>query len=118
MCFELPWPDKRLSPNARQHWVAKSRAIKTARITAAWMAQIERVDLPITADSITATVTFFPPDSRRRDTDNMLASCKAYFDGIAPVIGMDDSRWDFVLKRGEVRKGGAVRVQITSGTAS
>jgi hypothetical protein len=97
----LPWPDKRLSPNARLFW-AKVKPVKAkaredaayatyaamnagARDVRAWFA---RDDGPIAV-----TVTFFPPDARHRDDDNMIASLKSARDGIADALGVNDRRF-------------------------
>jgi hypothetical protein len=29
--FYLPWPDKKMSPNAREHWAALARVKKAAK---------------------------------------------------------------------------------------
>jgi hypothetical protein len=36
-------------------------------------------------------LAFFLPDARHRDDDNLAASCKAYRDGIADGLKVDDS---------------------------
>lgn len=112
--ISLPWPSSDLSPNARLHWAAKARAVKQARSLAAWEAaasrQFERLK---GAERLSARLTFSPPDERRRDTDNMLASAKPYIDGIADVIGVDDSKWSISLHRSGPVKGGAVQVQVS-----
>lgn len=59
-------------------------------------------------------IDFYPPDRRRRDDDGLLASCKAYRDGIADALGIDDRRFvSHPYLRDEVVKGGEVRVRIT-----
>jgi crossover junction endodeoxyribonuclease RusA len=58
-------------------------------------------------------VTFQPPDKRRRDRDNLQASLKAHFDGIADALGVNDSLFVPTYAIGEPVKGGAVRVEIT-----
>jgi Holliday junction resolvase RusA-like endonuclease len=62
--------------------------------------------------NIKAVFTFHPPDRRRRDLDNLLASCKPMIDGIADTIGRDDSTWQIELRKAEIRKGGAVRIEL------
>jgi len=57
-------------------------------------------------------ITFHPPDMRRRDLDNMLASIKSQLDGIADVIGVDDSMWGLTILRGDVAKGGCVCIEV------
>lgn len=111
--IELPWPDHRLSPNARLHWAEKARAVKQARSMSAWEAVANRsLERCKGAERLSVGVTFNPPDERRRDTDNMLASIKPYLDGIVDVVGVDDSRWAISLQRSEPVKGGRVVVEI------
>lgn len=111
----LPWPDRGLSPNARVHWAKKAKAAKSARRAAAWHAKAagwHNVEWP---DSrLHLWVDVFPPSKRRFDVDNLVASMKASFDGIADAIGIDDSL--FVPHpdlKDEVRKGGEIRIRIT-----
>jgi crossover junction endodeoxyribonuclease RusA len=108
---ELPWPSRDLHPNARVHWGRKAKAVKTARTDAAWMARASGLK-KMAADALSVTAVFLPPDNRQRDTDGMLASCKAYLDGIADVVGVDDSRWNINIRREEPRKPGSVRIEI------
>lgn len=118
MLITLPWPDKRLSPNARVHWADKGRAAATARNTAHWLvvnAKALRVNADafrLKTEAVRASITFHPPDKRPRDLDNMLASCKAYLDGISEAISIDDSKWEIAMRKAEVRKGGAVVVEL------
>lgn len=58
-------------------------------------------------------VRFCPPDRKRRDVDNMLASIKSGLDGVADAIGQDDSQWQtHTITRGPVEDGGAVYVEL------
>lgn len=58
-------------------------------------------------------ITFCPPDKRRRDLDNMLASFKQGIDAIAETMGVDDYGFGFTIIRGQPVKGGIVRITIT-----
>ena len=59
------------------------------------------------------TLTFCPPDKRRRDRDNLLASMKSDLDGVAQALGLDDQYFDpITLQRGEPVKGGCVLVEV------
>jgi crossover junction endodeoxyribonuclease RusA len=109
--IDLPWPDRRLSPNARVHWSAKASATKKARVDAAWLAREAGLQA-MTADAIKATIIFSPKTARAYDLDNALASLKPAIDGIAAVVGVDDSRWDFELCRGIPTKGGRVKIVL------
>ena len=59
------------------------------------------------------TLCFCPPDRRRRDLDNLLASFKQGIDAISEAMGVDDSKFSYTLTRGEPVKGGVVQVTIT-----
>lgn len=113
MRVQLPWPDKALSPNARMHHMAKAKIKKAAR-KAGYYATRETLEYArlLGNDALHLSVVFNPPDKHRRDLDNMLASCKSHFDGIADCLVVDDSKWEISMKRGEPIKGGAVIVEI------
>jgi Holliday junction resolvase RusA-like endonuclease len=91
----LPWPDKRLSPNARLGWRGALRVKRSAKNEAVieTLRQVGGNGFRFFDGAIKATITFYPPDKRRRDRDNMVASFKAYQDGIAYATAADDSRW-------------------------
>ena len=94
----LAWPDPILSPNARTHWAPQARAKKKAREDAAWET-IRQVPLEARQriaegnGPIPMRITFIPPDKRRRDRDNMIASLKAASDGIADGLKVNDARF-------------------------
>jgi len=116
----LPWHDRKLSPNARVHHFVLARAKKKAKSDANILAFLayREIGRPQLIAPITVSITFHPPDNRRRDLDNMLASNKAALDGIAAAIGVDDSLWRLSLSRGDVVKSGKVVVQITPAAVS
>ena len=109
MSISLPWPPKELSPNARVDRRAATSRRRAYRDAGFWLAH--KASLPIEAGS-RLVLTFHPPDNRRRDLDNMLASIKSGLDGIAQASGCDDSGWSLTLERGEPVKGGAVIVRV------
>lgn len=114
MIITLPWPDKRLSPNARLHWRKRVGPKQAAKIAAGWAtvaAKVHRDDLPLEGP-IPITVTFYAPDNRRRDMDNLIASLKAAQDGIADALGVDDHRFEPSYRRGEPCKPGRVEIEI------
>ena len=97
----LPLPDRCLSPNARTHWAVKSKAAKRQHAVAycetAEVLQWPGVSLGTMPNQrFTPDQTFgvrcrwFFRDRRRRDADNLLASMKHAFDGIAEALGVDD----------------------------
>ena len=114
--IELPWPAKELSPNARPHWAPLAKAKKEARHAAKIMTLVEMVTFLNYPESKTGRIklrwTFCPPTRRAYDDDNLESSCKAYRDGIADALGIDDSRFKATKRTGEVVKGGKIIVSI------
>ena len=82
----LPLPAKQLSPNARVCWQAKARAVKQYRSISFFVSQ----RFPSRWKAAEVESVFFFRDRRRRDRDNLLASLKAAFDGIASAGIVDD----------------------------
>lgn len=108
----LPWPPKQLNPNQRVHWTKKSSAAKKYRRMChllALQAGIKAADAAVLVD-----ITFCPPDRRKRDDDNCLASFKSGRDGLADAMGIDDNSFSTAFRMGEPVSGGAVRVRISS----
>lgn len=91
MKIVLSLPAKQLSPNWRGHWRPKSQVTRQARkkamlATLAMLHPGKKFEDRIYRYSL----EFFFPDLRKRDDDNALASTKAYRDGIADAMGIDD----------------------------
>lgn len=114
----LPWPSKDLSPNARVHFRVKAKATKAARQTAivlaheaGWRAlELPEGRLDLWIDCYQA------PGKKLPDDDNMIGRCKAYRDGIAQVLGIDDKRFkSHPDVKDERRPGGQVVMRITGG---
>lgn len=111
MKLTLPWPPSNLSPNARQHFMALARAKKRYRQACAWTA-VSQGARRLDADRLDVSLTFVPPDRRHRDGDNCLAAMKSGLDGLADVLGVDDSRWRISFELA-AEVGGMVRVEVT-----
>lgn len=70
---------------------------------------VGRIDAP----ELAVCLVFVPPDRRHRDLDNCIASIKAGLDGLADVLGVDDSRWTLrAAIASEPVALGAVRVEV------
>ena len=85
LTVRLPLPPPRLSPNARSHWRPKARATRSYRTAAAFYGRHALASAGIDGGWTSAEVQaeFFFPTTHRRDADNLLASLKAAFDGLA-----------------------------------
>lgn len=109
----LPWPPKDLSPNARVHWLKKSKSAKAYRKACWALCKEAKITAPKDGP-IHLWIDFYPPDRRKRDDDNMIANFKSGRDGIADALGVDDNRFIcHPLVRDEV--GGMVKFRITEG---
>lgn len=108
--FVLPWPPKGLSPNARLHWAALSKLKKQYR--EACRLQVLAQGAQPMEGCLRVQLEFVPPDRRKRDWDNLVASMKAGLDGLADALQVDDSQ--FVLSFHVVRDqiAGLVRVYV------
>lgn len=111
----LPWPPSILSPNARAHWSAKSKAAKAYRTLCGWHTKSGNVVIDWEG-TVHMWITFYPPDKRHRDDDNCVSSFKNGRDGIADALGINDKRFRIhPWLSTETVKGGAVRVAFTNG---
>ena len=108
--IQLPWPDKRLSPNSRDKW-GKIKATKEARHIGkinALTSPTAPPDLMLFKDQKISYI-FHPPTKRRMDDDNALSMMKPYRDGIAYAYNIDDSRFHTQpAEWGDVTPGGKV----------
>ena len=119
MVITLPWPDKRLSPNARTHWAVLAKVKKLARKDACILATVaiplkDKREIAAQEGRIEIEVRFYPPDARLRDDDNCVASFKAARDGIADALGVDDCRFRPTYYFMDPAKPGKIEVVIHS----
>ncbi len=113
MIIVLPWPDRKLSPNARAHWRVTSHAKKKARRDAAFLTLEALQGRKIASDGpLPFRVTFYPPDKRLRDDDNMVGSFKASRDGIADALAVDDRRFQPEYHFADPAKPGRIEVEL------
>lgn len=107
LTLRLDFPSRELQPNGRPNRYAKADAVRAYRYDA--KAEAKRVmgttyrpgDFPLRTP-VKADVTFVVTDDRRHDTDNLIASIKAGWDGMvdARLLLDDHSK---VLTWGEPR---------------
>lgn len=108
----FPWPPKELSPNARLHFMKVARVKKQYRAACRVLALAAGVNAMAGTDRLHVELTFYPPDRRPRDQDNMLAAMKSGLDGLADAIGLDDRKFKTTFQVAD-QIGGMVKVQIT-----
>lgn len=118
MIVTLPWPDKRLSPNARLHWKARVGPKQAARIAAGWAVyaatgfHATKAAMQANEAPIPVEIRFYPPDRRHRDDDNMIGAFKAHRDGLADALGVNDRRFRPVYIFEAPEKPGRVEVRF------
>jgi len=109
----MPWPKKALWQNARVHWAQRAHAVKSYRDVAYRLALHANLHKhPDPAPML--MFSFHPPDNRRRDLHNMMATQKASIDGIADAMRVDDRLFlcNWPMTWGKVIKGGAVYITV------
>ena len=110
--IRLPWPPKALSPNSRKAHRYSTKERQRYK-SAASAAALEAGFRDLKFETVHLRITFNAPDARRRDLDNMLAHIKSGIDGISQAIGIDDSRFEYTIRRGEYdRPNGSVDIEI------
>lgn len=111
---ELPFPPKELSPNSRLHWATVSRAKRKYRSTAGMLSKLASRDFKAEGRQ-RLDFTFYPPQNRAYDRDNLIARMKAAIDGIADGLGVNDKLFDIGnIDIAPKVPGGSVRVHITA----
>ena len=109
----LPYPNPALMPNRKHghHWAATQQAKAKARQEAYLLSG----SLNYTGGGL--KITFYTPDNRKRDLDNLLAAMKPALDGMAQAIGVDDALFRPLLidkVKAENRKDARVEIELLS----
>lgn len=110
----LPFPAKILWPNGRGHYHAKNREFQKHKQWAyhATMAALPRC-FKHNGEPIKLRVTVTPKTAHPIDADNTIASLKAYFDGIALALKVDDRCFAVPeITFGSPKKPGGVEVAL------
>lgn len=114
--FTLPWPQSKLSPNARVHWSTLAKAKKEYR-SACWLTALDqqrgwRPELP--EGPLLVELEFVPPQRRSYDRDNLISRMKAGLDGLCDALKVDDKKFTTLTARVNAEQiGGFVRVRIS-----
>ncbi len=120
--ISLPIPDRALSPNAgrgQSRWAAikKSRIVKEHRNRARlrFLSEMSRMGIAaIPADRVAGySLDHYFKTAAFRDDDNADGACKAYRDGIADALGIDDRHLRKTRLSSIQKDKDAPRVEIT-----
>ena len=111
--IQLPWPDPKLSPNARLHWAIVYRAKAAYRDNCWAMARAQNVPQLEEKVQYKIELRFVPPDRRQYDRDNLVARMKAGLDGLADALFIDDKQFaELTASVSADSVGGFVEVRI------
>lgn len=118
LTIALPIPHSDVSPNARRgesKWaaVAKSRKVKAHRLSAYTALRIALRNHKLNTKWAGYSLAFFFKTSAFRDDDNADGSCKAYRDGFAQALRMDDKRLRKLQLSTQAKDAHFPRVEIT-----
>lgn len=94
----LPLPNAKLSPNGHWHWRTKAPLTKEHRLLACMTATQARLKYGCKITGVESVKVVYDvsgkrvvnPGYRPHDFDNALGVCKAYLDGIADGLGVND----------------------------
>jgi hypothetical protein len=106
----LPFPSSSLSGHNSGSWYGKSSIVSKHREWAKNATLAAKIAPPAEGD-IAISVTFYPPD-RRGDRINFPNRMKAYFDGIADALKVNDSRFVPSYRFAGPAKPGSVIVEV------
>jgi len=94
MELDLPWFPSILSPNSRAHWARKIEPRARYRLDCYMLTlgylNARRDWRPSPDCPLPCRITFYPPDKRHRDDDNMISGFKSGRDGMADALGIND----------------------------
>lgn len=112
--LELSFPAKILWPNGRGHWATKHKATAKAKSEAFYAL---KATIPPcfehNGDPIKWYVTFHPKTAHEIDIDNAAASLKAFQDGFALALQVNDKIFERpTINFGKPVKGGKVIVSF------
>lgn len=115
MILDLPFPAKILWPNGRGHHMTRHKAAKKHKGWARAAALAERRNAPA-GDRLRLVATIHPkPAGPAPDKDNSSAALKAYQDGIAWALGVDDRHFaEPEIRFADRVKGGRFVIEVVA----
>lgn len=114
--LELPWYPRELGGNHRGHWTKRERPRTSYKLdcymlTKGYLAN-RREWRPSPDCPLPVKVTFYPPDRRHRDDDNMIHGFKHGRDSMADALGINDRMLRPEYHFAEPVKGGLITVEM------
>lgn len=112
MRITFPWFLKELKPNWSGHYMqkAKAKSIYRSECERITLKELEHQDVDKECKEI--HFTFYKPNKRHMDADNMLASMKSGIDGMCDALKINDKQFKRIVINVAEEIGGYVEVEI------
>lgn len=108
----FPWFPKELNPNSTCYFRKKAQ-IKALYRTEGYNRTMEALQTQdIDKNVKEMRFTFYKPDNRHRDADNMLAAMKSGIDGMADALGINDRQFKTIVIHVADKIGGYIEVEL------
>lgn len=114
MKLTFPWFLKELKPNHSSHFMQKAKAKAIYRAECARITQEALETQDVDRESKELQFTFYKPNRRHMDADNMLAAMKSGIDGMCDALGVNDKQFKRIVIEVAEDIGGYVEVKIIS----
>jgi crossover junction endodeoxyribonuclease RusA len=108
----LPWPDRAITPNGHTSWQKRARLTASARNTAKVLTLEQLKGMKPKWQAAQLAWTLHPKTANFPDDNNAGGYVKAFCDGIADALGMNDATFRSTYQFGDPVKGGAVLVTV------
>lgn len=109
MKLTYPWFPKELKPNWTGHYMQKAKV--KAQYRAEWAVQTEQQGAR-GYNGFRMKVTFYKPNNRHMDLDNMLASIKSGIDGMCDALQINDKQFTEITVIKAPTIGGYIEVEL------
>lgn len=111
--IEFPWSDRAITPNGHCSWQKRARLTLNARNLASLLTQSALKGHRPEWKAVRLEWTLCPKTANYPDDNNAGGYVKAYCDGIADALRMNDATFRSTYAFGEPIKGGCVHVTIS-----
>ena len=105
----FPWPPKTLKPNVKVHWAVKAKDILAYKDICYWTTKEYKIEEKLYSS---VKLTFYPPNRRHFDLDNMLATMKSGLDGMCLALKIDDHCFKKITVEMSPELGGFVKIEL------
>lgn len=112
MKIVFPWFLPELKPNTSCHYMQKAKAKAIYRAVCKDQTIKAMTEQESKKAYTEMTFTFYKPNKRHSDLDNMLSSCKSLVDGMCDALGMNDKEFTKITIEKAEDIGGYIVVEL------